>query len=497
MSKKLNYNNNSANINQILLVAFVVLIIAHGAYNTLVPNLLINLVTLVIIVFFIFLKYTNKNRIYETIIVLYFCSHFSILNKWGGLFVLTTFLIFSFYSIKGIKIPNNDKPVNLLVFIFIIMNVFGWLFKNKMPNGILILGIVTLFAYIMIFYITKNILIDKKQINILLNVIIFLLFYQLIISINTYFAVIKTDLTHLLPTPENRFGQNYMTGTFAHSEIFGEYSLLMFLFLLPFSFSNSCVSSFGIKRRTLLIGLVIAAINVALSASRSAFGLLFLGVVVFFFLTGFNLKIKIKNIFIYGTVFLAIIFSLWKPLKLNFVVQRFIDPKRGAPIISDEGFDLITGEGTAREGAFAYFWVRFPEEKWWIGYGWGIPESNRIAWFKDPDIRRSDYHSLYLSIIILYGYIGSLAYVFLIILTTRRMFKVLKTKKADYHLKIAASAFFLLLLFLIINQYKVSLLRMPHYHLITWLWLGFSNAIYYTFKKRNYEISLAGSLPNN
>jgi len=258
----------------------------------------------------------------------------------------------------------------------------------------------------------------------------------------------------------------------------------MFLFLLPFSFSNEAEKIFGVKRLYLLLGLVAAIINISLSASRSAFGLLFLGTILFILIS--KSKIKLKNYFIYGTFIFFILFLLWKPLKLGFIIERFVDPKQAAPLIIDNDFNIITGEGTARELAFSYFWKRFPEENWIIGYGFGVPKSNRIAWFKDPETPRADYHSLYLSLIMLYGYIGSIVYILIILVTIIRLYRLLKAKHTQVPYRLAATAFFLVLVFLLINEYKVSLLRMPHYHLLTWLWLGFSNALYY-INKNNYN----------
>lgn len=479
----------------IFFVTLVLLLIAHGAYYTLVPYYLINIFTLFIIVILIYLNYTGKNKIFETLIIIYIGGHFSILDNWGGFFVLSSFLLFFLTILKGKSKFYKDTPINFLIIVFVISNILGWVFKNKIQIPFLLLGIISLAAYLMLFFASKRLLMEKWHISLLIKTIVIMLIYQALVSLNTYYSLIDTDLTHLLPTSENRFGLKYMTGTFGHSELYGEFALIMFLFLLPFSFSNKTETIFGIKRTTLIIGLITAFINILLSASRSAFGLSFIGIFIFFYLTRYSLKFKVSNFIIYGAIVFFGLALLWKPMKLNFIAERFIDPKQGAPIISNSDFDLITGEGTARELAFSYFWKRFPEEKWWIGYGWGLPESNRIAWFKDPETPRADYHSLYLSLIMIYGYIGSICYLLLFFITISRLFKVLKDKKFELYLRLTAVAFFLLMIFMLLNEYKISLLRMPHYHLLTWLWLGFSNSLYYSSKMKLYENTLAGTIP--
>lgn len=478
--------------------SFIILLLSHGAYNALINNIVVNVLTLVIITFLIAKYYAFKTeKRFDVFLIYYILCHFSILNKWGGLYVLSVFIIMMYLLDKSPKIFgfNKDLYSFIMIAIFLITNIIGIVLKNEGFVGWKTLGFVGLLSYLLTFYYIKNQQLDKLKVNKFIKLVCLIAVYQCIISINCFLGLIDTKLTHLIPTGEKRFGSLFMAGTFGHSELFGEYAMLTFLLLLPFAFNVNYDKKGKKKKYYIIIGLLCSLINLLLSASRSAFILLIIGIFTFFLLSNISsVKIRLSRVILYSFLVVTSLYFVWQPLKLNYVLDRLKVEKGRSPTINIEELDIITGKGTPRELAFKYFFERYNNGSWWIGYGFSTPQVNHYSWFGDPKIRRTDYHSLYLSIIILYGYIGSIAYISLFVITLCRLAREI-IRKNDKQLNSYAISFFLVILFLLLNQYKISLLRMPHYHMLTWMWLGIANAIVEFIKRNNFENTMVCIIP--
>ncbi len=324
-------------------------------------------------------------------------------------------------------------------------------------------------------------------------------FYELFVALNNYIGIVKTGITAFFPT-YSRFGSKFAEGTFNHSELFGEWGLLSILFLLPISMAP--YGTYNIRTQTIVIGMAVAFLNMLLSGSRSVFFLLLVAIVIYYVIANvyyYKLMIIGKNIryLIIGAVFLVI---MWEPLDLSFVIRRFTSPKHGIELADLRTANWVTGKGTPREDAFEYFFDRYRKEKsWLIGFGWGTPYYNRTAWFEDLNIVRADYHSLYLTIIITYGWIGSVAYLSLFLLTIIRLFssafRILRTG-VNYYYFYPIVGFAFLFVFMLINEYKISLVRFSPYHSITWFWLGLANALVYNSKIITNESRMVSTISN-
>ena len=141
---------------------------------------------------------------------------------------------------------------------------------------------------------------------------------------------------------------------------------------------------------------------------------------------------------------------------------------------------FISGEEINRAYAFSFALVRLAEESWWLGWGWGIRESNALAWFPDDFIRlkRADYHSLYLSLPMIFGWVGSLPFLFIIFYTLKNNLSLILRNRKTYNYLVSISISFVMLIFIfIINEYKINSMRWPQYFLLIWFWLGFGNSI--------------------
>ena len=168
-------------------------------------------------------------------------------------------------------------------------------------------------------------------------------------------------------------------------------------------------------------------------------------------------------------------------MNLNYVISRF--KKIETKDITYES--IISGEDINREVAFEIGRDIINRENWMLGYGWGTNSSNRIAWFETDDFYRSDPHSIYYSLPPLFGWFGSLAFLLIFIFLIFRLFKKIYMSKYIDFLNILRFGFIFLLIFFLINEYKITALSSPHYFMIIWIWLGMACSILLPIKSMN------------
>ncbi|MBV6510867.1 MAG: hypothetical protein FMNOHCHN_00345 [Ignavibacteriaceae bacterium] len=412
--------------------------------------------------------------------VVYFISHFDFIPTYGGLNTLIAALSLILNSVlnrnKKFDHHSSSLLVIFLVSILFIMNVSGWILKNPSEPLYVVVNVMSFLGYITVFIVAAKVGFTSVRIANFLKITTILAVYNVLVSLVTKFGLFETQFTPVLPTFQFQFGDNIMMGTFYHSEIYGEYGMVVFLMLLPFIGNKKREN---ISNATISVGLIASAINCLLSFSRSAIVLLVLGAIVYFVF--YYLKVKSSRSYLrYGPILvfgLLVISLLWVPLRLGFIVERFIYEDLAAPISFEGEKNLITGEGTPRELAFSYFLNRLPQEDWQIGYGWGVPNSNKIAWFGDPNTKRADFHSLYLSLPMLYGWSGSIAFILLIIVLIIKLLRRMRSINMFLNYKeLIIPSLLLMFVFLMINEYKISLLRISTYHMMFWIWLGLGYA---------------------
>jgi hypothetical protein len=89
-----------------------------------------------------------------------------------------------------------------------------------------------------------------------------------------------------------------------------------------------------------------------------------------------------------------------------------------------------------------------------------------------------------------YGWIGSFAFLSMVVITAVRLFRVSwKYRKRESFLMVLAVGFTMFWFIFLVDQYKISILRAPNYHMMFWIWLGLSNAVVKTIRYEKQEIS--------
>jgi len=138
---------------------------------------------------------------------------------------------------------------------------------------------------------------------------------------------------------------------------------------------------------------------------------------------------------------------------------------------------IETGESINRSTAFDVGDAMLAREDWLVGYGWSTTRYNRIAWFGTDDFFRDDPHSLYLSLPMLFGWIGAGA--FLIIVVSPIIFGlhgILRRRYSNSNARSISWVFLLVSSLFMINEIKQGFIT-ENYFLIIMFWIGIAVSI--------------------
>lgn len=465
-----------------ILTAFTFLIAASLLYPS-ISNPIIGIV--IGVPFIIFASYIllKKYDSFSFLLVVFFCAHFRFYDVlWVYLFLG---LLLSF-NLK--EILNLKKESNIFLFIFkclFVLNLIGLLFNSTASHTDKILGLTIFSSYFLIFYFLLNYKIQQQDVKRFFQVIAFLIIYQLATAILQKLMIFSIDLPYLplLVTYDgplaniNGFRASGLMGDF---ELLAEYCAFLLTILLSVSFYKD-ISSI-ISRRILFSLIGILFITILLTGTRSS--ILMIGaVIVILLLLHFRLLFSIR--FWIGAIILFLGFNFLinnsQGLNLKMVFDRFsnIDLKHSENESSDE---LIN-----REVTFSYAYKRLASASWIIGDGYTIGASYKASLFyPDPAPEVGDYHSLYLSMPIFFGWIGSFFFVTLFLCSLFFFIRnALKAKKGSFAFYISLGLF-LSWFFLFINEYKIQFIRYPNYFFLIWFWLSISLNISKNVRDEDY-----------
>lgn len=476
------------------LFIFFLLIAGHLFINTYVPNIFINVLTILALSFFTYYYYLHKYKYFEYLLIIYFISHFSYAVKQGGGFIIISFFaILLYYIVKKhnpFELKYSDRFLGALIIIFLLHNLLGWVFINDTGIQNILLGALSLFGYVVMFRFTSKLRMDETRIRYFVYITIVLTLYSCIVIINNYFTIFQIS-SPMLPSTA-RFGSNVQAGMMGWSELSGEHGLMTAI-LFSTLLATKSSKIYSIKNIYLYIGLLGSIFNLLMSRSRSVIILLIIYYLILglylYFIAGRKGTSKIKLLI--GVLVILIIFKVISSLiGTQYLLNRLTSVNTSNITVES----VLSGEAINRDYAFSFFFERLKDKSWWLGYGWGSNYSNRVAWFVNPETLRSGYHSLYFSLPMLFGWLGSLAFLGIFFITLKRLFVMLRENSKIFFLNPFALSLFFMILSFLVNEYKIEALRLPHYFMVIWIWFGMANATYYTYKMELYENSLAGSV---
>jgi len=411
-------------------VAFMALFAGHLLLKVYMPNAAIGgLGFLAIALIFSYVLFIRRDP-FGFVMIIYICSHFSYADNQGGLWNLMAFGLLSIYVVLRKPVSEFQRPdytLFLLLGTFIFWNLLDWVFKNPLPVVPRVKGVAAFLGFILIFYLAGNLSLSKERLRLFLTVTFVMLIYQFLVALNQrYFIMpLNTPLlggysdigTTITPATVDT------PGTLMHFELFSEYAVLLACLLIPLLSSSITKRKLGFGVPRLAIMLLICFTIPMLTSTRSAAILLVFVIGVYFLL--FPLKI-FSVIDRFGRQ-LASLFALAMILPVVGVYVGLEHLEKDFSDLSTTQFtveSVTSGKSINRGGLVSIALERIDSESWWAGYGYSIPRSNRWAWFGvDPaqrEVRIAGFHSLYLSLPMLYGWIGSLVFLAMIVATAGR-----------------------------------------------------------------------------
>lgn len=495
-------------VTEILVAAFLAQLSGHLLLKYYMPNVAVGGFGFLLVGLIFYYVLIVRRDSFGFILVVYICSHFSYADNQGGLWNLMAFGILTLDLMKNKRkegFRRKDSVMSALLGIFILWNVLGWVLKNPAPMVTELQGIAAFSGFILMFLLTGNIVITKERFRLFLAVTFFMLVYQFgvaliqryhLVSLNTPLLGGYTDTGTTLT-----YGTTNAWGTLVHFELFGEYGALLTCLLIPLLSSSLTQRELRLGSNRIVVMIFLCLSFIMLATNRSS--------TILFVLVG-AIYLLVLPMRIFSSIDRA-----GRQLRLVAAVAILL-PTVGAYIglhTLEEKFSLLSGEQFSVEGVLSGKDInrgplitmalnRLESESWWVGYGYGIVRSNRWAWFgSDPEISKvglADYHSLYLSLPELYGWIGTLAFLAMIVIVAFRSFSVsLRYRNRKSFLAVLAVGFTMFWIVFMANEYKISILRNPNYHMLFWIWLGLCNSIVRTIRYEGWEksVPVLSSLP--
>ncbi len=490
----------------VLTAAFLAQLAGHLLLKYYMPNVAFGGVGFLLVgLIFYYVLFVRRDP-FGFVLVVYVCSHFSYADNQGGLWNLMAFGIAAPYILlnqRRKEFRRQDLVMYVLLGIFILWNVFGWALKNPVPIIPELQGIAAFFGFILVFHLTNNMVITKERFRLFLTVTFFMLLYQFVVAVNQRYAILKLNTPLLGGYSEEGttiiHAVTSSVGTLNHFELFGEYGALTTCLLVPLLSSSYTQRDlrFGSNRIVIMIFLCLSFIMLA--TNRSATILFILAIVFYYLILPLRIFSSIDRIG--RQLKLVTAFAVLLPVAGIYVGLHSLEAKFATlegEKISVSG--VISGQDINRGTLITEGLDRLEQGSWWVGYGYGIPRSNRWAWFNvDPERQRialADFHSLYLSLPELYGWVGAFAFVAMIVVTWSRSFSTAMRyrRRKSFLLALAVGFAFFWGVFLA-NEYKISILRNPDYQMLFWIWLGLSNAIIKSICYQTSETSATAATP--
>lgn len=449
----------------------IILLLSNLTLKTLVPSGLVN-ISAIFLIGIIQYYYANKFGLIFFVTQLVLLSNFTYGNNQAGLYNFTTLLtiVILLTTSKNWNINKRTRYFGL-IFILFSVNFLGYVFYPIHITG-MVQGFITFTAFLLIFLLVSQKQFNTREFVFIFKNLIFVQAYSLIINL--------LKLSNLHSSPLIMFGGSERVGSLTHagvmgnSELFAELNLILLIFVTILFLNQKLRAQFSIGYLNLIAFQIILSANIFLTRSRSVILLYLLSIFVIV-LTSKGLISK-KSVVNLGALVLSIILFflfLGNVIDFEYSFSEFDE-------LSDFKFsheNVVEGYALNRSNVFPLALKRLSENEWLIGYGWGNVERNRTAWGLESYHEIADYHSLYFSLPMLFGWFGSAIIVyFMIALALQALRRSRKSINAtDY--PISFQFIFLMLIVLIADQFKISALRDPNFFMIFWILLAMANSI--------------------
>lgn len=399
----------------------------------------------------------------------------------GGIVFAPLVVLVSHLLFKG-KVYIKDKFIGICLLILFFTNILGYLVKNPSDRMDVLQSTVMFLGFILTFIYVQNFKFTQVQVRYIILTSVFMSFILFVVALNQKFVFIDSSLFLLGANPgypsvssvkyafEGRF-----PSLFGDYELFSEFALLMFI--LGFSlFMDKNASQYFRLGYWPLVLMVFSFLNTLITGTRSGFILIFAFIFIFFiFRTATLFTNKALLLVSFLIIMIPIIINFGDLFGFDVISNRLKEIDLTRLSVNS----LVTGEEINRGYVYSEGYKRIGEENWTLGYGYGVSHSNSLAWLGKLGPLGSnikDFHSLYLCIPMIYGWIGGITYLVLIIYTIVILFKS-SIKQENLSQRGILIAFAFMFVFFLINEIKINSLRAYNYHFLIWILLAMAVAI--------------------
>lgn len=482
--------NTSQSIFGSAVLSLIFLGLAHLAVKEFFPNPAVWLVGLLSIMGIGVFWLTWKNDEFAFLLTLFVCLHFPFADQQGSLWAYIVFALFiiRFVTRKNHELSTGSIPfiLSLCSVIFLFLQLVG-IILNPYSFISNLQSLIIACSHIFLFYWVASQKLSSTNTRRFLYLWFLLAIWLFIISLNQKFHWLSTEsplLFHAGSIADSR--RSTPIGSFHNSELNTEY--FCFLFIISFTlilFSES-VKKINLHRIWYISGLLVSIFSLAWGGSRAAiilalFGLLYIVVFDFIIIPSFSGFRRLAVFIALIPLLCVLLYVMSVTSSLDSMIEDFKQTDTAGLSVEN----VISGQGINRGALFDMAIAELSKKSRWMGPGYNIGENNRKS-LGIENKKLSDYHSLYMCLPFFYGWLGSLAFLLIVIGTLMRIYLVyihMRAKKNDHFLSALALGFSLMWMVFLIDQYKISVTRNPSYFLLIWFFLGMTHAVANTIRE--------------
>ena len=455
---------------------------------------------------YFFQKPKFQNDLFFFVMVIFVLSHFDMHKTVASFAGFLAFLgIFKLWFMKKrfYELPFFDEKIKMYIFVLVLFNVLGWIFRSHLRIHYMVMAVVGFISLIIMFQVSRRLRMNSDRISIIVNLIALLSMYALFTALanGMYLIPFKSPIfggaMYLAKDNAISYEQSNIYG--AVSKVFlsmigrptGEMGLIYFSFLFTiYIYYERVKDKIKINKWILLGGVISSFIVCLIEFSKSHTIGLFLSVLFTSFLSGYFIRtdgvMSITKMVKLAAIIIPLMILTQSKVRYDYIIERFaLQPKMVQNLMENP----LTAEGTSRSDSWGLAFKYISENSFVVGYGYANGTKNRIAWLgpENQDYPKLDYHNFIYSLIPVFGWLGTIAYLAIIFLAMKRLLKVSSTANIMLYYRVVSFAFFNLLLFFMFGELTINAMSSSHYMMLLMLVLGLSHALYYNRLKFLYK----------
>ena len=489
--KPLGFTDNSVSVDKWNLVKIAVQIVLGQFTFSIYPfPVVIGSITVIAGLFFLSLY---RGDYFFFLMQLFICNHFMFGYENGGVYNMAATVVLlgylGFYNNRFLPVSVMSKTTISIIVALVIIQMISVL-NNGNAFGIKISAVLIFCNLMFLFFYSSKIKISEDNFYSFLKITGVFFIYSFCIALNQKYSFFYSPFAFfpsLDPNAEYEYGILRSVGTLGNFEYYAEYSVSIIALLLPGILSNSASE----KKITFLYFcctiVFVGALSIFLSGTRSSILLLPLVVLMVCLFLGKRLKIRI---IIRASIAISVFMIINSGLHLiDFDV--FSKRSQGVDMKKLTIAKIISGEDMNRGPIFAYGINKALNSSLFYGEGYFTNRAEYVRVHFDnmgTDVI-PDYHNLYMSAIVIWGYLGAILVLGLFLETIIRGFRLyFRLRHLNHFMVDLLLGFNILFSIFLINQFKIEFIRDANYFLLILILLSFYNSLIYLLKENSVII---------